>query len=527
MATVELKFAEVPLPYHYISIPPLGYSSRENDKTRILFAHKVITKLTAQTFRNAGFAIFEKPEVFNASWGRQFHAPQYLKCEPWQKINHFAGAFLMGRKDNFHKRMTELRKRIGTDADFYPVSFHLPGESDEANLLFKSHELWIFKPWASSRGRGIRLISSSESKLPTTKGIIQYYIERPLLITGRKFDIRLYVLVTSITPLKIYMHDSGLGRFATHQYEEDGDASDLQMHLTNYSVNKLSDDFVSGDSEKESIDSSKWSLPFLLNYLESMGIDTEKIMKSIEKVTIGTIIAGVCGIRPHHLNLIDHRHTSYEMYGIDILLDEKLNPYVMEINISPSMNGDSKLDQSIKKRLLHDLIQMARIIDCNPFSRDPCPGIRLYDQECRQSLTTERINDVVNKKVNPWDSPIFLDYRIVRDFVEEKEIQTGFRRIFPKRKTMDDFYRYFDKVIYDDIVLHDYVSLSKEERYGVLTKSWEVYSNSMSKINKSVRLIQEVLEEEEEEYLEEEEEEEEEEYFEEQGNEEYGSKCQI
>lgn len=483
-------FSDIPLPFHYVEILPIDSPPAQRRKPLILYVHKVITSLTINIFNHAGFAITHNPDHFNTSWGRQFHAKEYINCTSWQKINHFAGAFLMGRKDNFHNAMKNLNQRIGKDSNFYPTSFLLPSEIHEAESLFSTYPLWIFKPCASSRGRGIHLISSQNDQLPTSKGILQKYIRNPLLITGRKFDIRLYVLVTSISPLRIYIHKSGLARFATHKYDINGDPSDLQMHLTNFSVNKTSDDFVSCNKNDESIENSKWSLDFLLEHLKSLSIDVEKVMNDIEKVIISSLIAGVCQIRKHHQNLIKHRHTSYEMYGFDILLDEELKPYVIEINISPSMCADSLLDKKLKLNLLNDLIKMARIIDCDSTSNimdlGPCPGIDMYDSECEKSLTNERIQRVELGKIRPWDNPVFADYRFIRDFIEEKNIESDFKRIFPRRRTMDNFYSCFDYLKYEDIVLRDFVAFSKDERIEVLRRNWNTYAIPMKRINEEV-----------------------------------------
>jgi hypothetical protein len=120
-----------------------------------------------------------------------------------------------------------------------------------------SQKIWICKPSASSQGRGIFLIDDVKDMIYDAPYIAQHYLDKPYLIAGYKFDIRLYVLCTSFRPLEIFLYRRGLARFSTHKYE--GAAIDqLYAHLTNASINKHSDEFK---TEKEGIGSgSKWTL---------------------------------------------------------------------------------------------------------------------------------------------------------------------------------------------------------------------------------------------------------------------------
>ena len=71
--------------------------------------------------------------------------------------------------------------------------------------------------------------------------VVQEYINNPLLIDGLKFDIRIYVLMTSIEPLRLYIFEDGLVRFATRPYSNKmEDLADNYIHLTNYTINKVS-----------------------------------------------------------------------------------------------------------------------------------------------------------------------------------------------------------------------------------------------------------------------------------------------
>merc|ERR1719253_329634 len=101
-----------------------------------------------------------------------------------------------------------------------------------------------------------------EQKKEAEPYVVQRYLSDPLLIGGKKFDLRLYVLVTSYAPLVVYMYRSGFARFSHTRFSMK-DASDLNnamMHLTNVAVQKTSENY----DEKRG---GKWDLHHLKLYL--------------------------------------------------------------------------------------------------------------------------------------------------------------------------------------------------------------------------------------------------------------------
>ena len=67
--------------------------------------------------------------------------------------------------------------------------------------------------------------------------IIQRYIDNPLLIGGKKFDFRIYVLVTSFRPLKAWIFNLGFARFCTENYSSDvAEIDNMFVHLTNVAI---------------------------------------------------------------------------------------------------------------------------------------------------------------------------------------------------------------------------------------------------------------------------------------------------
>lgn len=101
------------------------------------------------------------------------------------------------------------------------------------------------------------------------------YIENPLLISGKKFDLRLYVLVTSFQPLKAYQFKFGFCRFCSVRYKYNAHVSDINClfaHLTNVSLQKHGNCFK------------------MINITRARNIMRWKVLKCAHTYTLKTII---------------------------------------------------------------------------------------------------------------------------------------------------------------------------------------------------------------------------------------------
>ncbi|KAA6389917.1 MAG: putative Tubulin polyglutamylase TTLL5 [Streblomastix strix] len=122
---------------------------------------------------------------------------------------------------------------------FFPRTFIFPRDNElfKCEIISKKQENpFIIKPVAASRGIGIHVVSTSNEVQLTSDTLAQEYIQRPLLIGGRKLDIRLYILIMGYNPLRIYLYRDGIVRFASEEYSLDSKSP--HAHLTNYSINK-------------------------------------------------------------------------------------------------------------------------------------------------------------------------------------------------------------------------------------------------------------------------------------------------
>ena len=110
----------------------------------------------------------------------------------------------------------------------------------------KKAKTFIIKPESNCQGKGIFLTRNCDWLIQGEHYVAQRYLHKPYLIDELKFDLRIYVLVTGVNPLRAFIYKEGLARFATEKYmsPQGSNLSNLCMHLTNYAINKDADGFI-------------------------------------------------------------------------------------------------------------------------------------------------------------------------------------------------------------------------------------------------------------------------------------------
>lgn len=282
----------------------------------------------------------------------------------WQRINHFPNSTELTRKDRLWLHFAQMAKNYGKGCfDFVPETYVLPDNFDAFLKCYqRSRCHWIVKPNASSRGRGIFILQDL-SELPLDETVVvSRYVQDPLLIQGYKFDLRVYVLVTSYDPLKAYIYREGLTRFASAPYStQEEHMQDAFRHLTNYSVNKNSNTFVENSDMRADNVGHKWSLSALNKHLRCVGVDVNLMWVRIMDLIVKTLLSVEPAISSRTKQLTGNRENCFELYGFDVLVDSDLKPWLLEVNLSPSMQAESPLDWQIKSSLLADTFNLVGI----------------------------------------------------------------------------------------------------------------------------------------------------------------------
>ncbi|KAL7860152.1 hypothetical protein SRHO_G00152990 [Serrasalmus rhombeus] len=304
----------------------------------------------------------------DVGWLRENYDHSYM--EEHVRICHFRNHYELTRKNLMVKNLKRYRKTLEREAghleaakcDFFPCTFELPSEYHLFVEEFKRSpgSTWIMKPVARSQGKGIFLFRKLKDIMEWKKNgtrseeqrdeaqvesyVAQHYIENPYLINGRKFDLRVYVLVTSYLPLKAWLYRDGFARFSNTRFSLSS-IDDQYVHLTNVAVQKTAPDY---DPEK----GCKWQMHKLRLYLTAKhGSETvEALFKDIDNIFIRSL-------QSVQKVIINDKHC-FELYGFDILLDQDLKPWLIEVNASPSLTASSQEDYELKCRLLEDTLHV-------------------------------------------------------------------------------------------------------------------------------------------------------------------------
>ncbi|XP_054096196.1 tubulin polyglutamylase TTLL5 isoform X14 [Callithrix jacchus] len=405
---------------------------------------------------------------YNLMWTGSHLKPFLLRTlSEAQKVNHFPRSYELTRKDRLYKNIIRMQHTHGFKAfHILPQTFLLPAEYAEfCNSYSKDRGPWIVKPVASSRGRGVYLINNPNQISLEENILVSRYINNPLLIDDFKFDVRLYVLVTSYDPLVIYLYEEGLARFATVRYDQGAKNIRNQfMHLTNYSVNKKSGDYVSCDDPEVEDYGNKWSMSAMLRYLKQEGRDTTALMAHVEDLIIKTIISAELAIATACKTFVPHRSSCFELYGFDVLIDSTLKPWLLEVNLSPSLACDAPLDLKIKASMISDMFTVVGFVCQDPAQRASTRPIYPTFESSRRnpfqkpqrsrplSASDAEMKNLVGSAREKGPGKLggsvlglsMEEIKVLRRVKEENDRRGGFIRIFPTSETWEIYGSYLE-----------------------------------------------------------------------------------
>lgn len=434
-------------------------------------------KLIRYTLEDNGFREIANTNTWTIMWhGGAIKSNIYQSLTRYQKVNHFPRSHEITRKDLMYKNLAKMQVLHGARAfDFVPKTYIMPQDAGqleyEMNLI---EATWIVKPSASSQGKGI-FLTTKFSDVPKKDHVVSQYIENPLLIDGLKFDLRIYVAITCFNPLRIYIYKDGLVRFATQKYNGSSKGSRF-MFLTNYSVNKYSEKFVENDNAVNDGQGSKWSIKALRKLFIEQGIDDEKLWVKIHDLVIKAILSieGLvfAGCEMH----LPYRTNCFELLGFDVLIDDTLNPWLLEVNLSPSMNCDAPIDQKIKGEMISDLFSLSGIVSIgqrkNNHGNAQNKALNYLAYMQRTSYVSngkqKRPIDAGRTGFESFGEGLNMEERsIIKEMTHEYKRRGGFERIYPT-ETAGNYKNLFERERAYNTILMNYVLRMHRKNQGAV-----------------------------------------------------------
>jgi tubulin polyglutamylase TTLL5 len=336
-------------------------------------------------------------------------------------VNHIPGNNGLTIKNYLYNTLSSQKARLVNAAhqsrmDYFPHVYAMPEDYHDLQQCAVENpgKKWILKPKNSSRGRGIEIVSDIADIPMDEKWMVQEYIGNPHTMNERKYVLRLYVLVTSVDPLRVYLHDEGFAKLASEPYNIE-DPDNPFAHLTNPDINATN---VDSDAPVVFVSLSEYR-----TWLGEQGHDAGALFAKIKDLVTLTVIS----VREHM-----QRRTSaisaptsgcYELLGVDCLVDDQLKPWILECNLSPSLevcagpDNGGETEKRVKGAMVADMVSLVGLNQAPPAD---------------DSLSTEQ--------------------NIIRDLDDELSRAGQFERLFPNPESAEDYLSCFPIPRYADII---------------------------------------------------------------------------
>jgi len=363
----------------------------------------------------------------NLIWSNSSNKTIAAGLSKYQRFNHIVKHGQITLKDKLYNNFLRFQKKFPDDytymADTYTSERINQFKKKYRNYEISKDNLWLIKPKGAARGIGIHFLKNVDEINKTD--IVTKYISNPLLLEKKKFDLRVYLLVTGHDPLKIYIYKESFARMSSDEYDlELEDLDNVFKHLTNVSVNKK--------KKTQNGSSFIWSLPKVKRYIsEEYGVDFNEVWEKIEDIAIKAVITMNKLEIDTEKKMYSHLNSSntFELYGVDILIDDNMKPWLLEINLSPGLSSKTGYQRSLKYKLMDDTFNIVGLV---PYSH--ITGLAM-EGECEYK---DPVDEAVQQSVCEITRPT-----------------GGYKRIFPLKENIDYYKKFFEEVSPNNQALWD------------------------------------------------------------------------
>nr|XP_031529340.1 LOW QUALITY PROTEIN: inactive polyglycylase TTLL10 [Vicugna pacos] len=265
-------------------------------------------------------------------------------------------------------------QRILKMEEFFPETYRLDirDEREAFFTLFDETQMWICKPTASNQGKGIFLVRNREevaalqaktqsiedaptyhkmpSRVPQAR-VVQRYIKNPLLLDGKKFDVRSYLLIACATPYMVFF-GHGYARLTLNLY--DPCSSDLSGHLTNQFMQKKSPLYMLFKED------TVWSMEHLNRYIndkfcETKGLPRDWVFTTFTKRMQQIMAHCFLAVK----SKLECKLGYFDLIGCDFLIDENFKVWLLEMNSNPALHTNCEVLKEVIPAVVTETLDLA------------------------------------------------------------------------------------------------------------------------------------------------------------------------
>ncbi|KAL0878686.1 hypothetical protein ABMA27_003741 [Loxostege sticticalis] len=320
-----------------------AYSDVDNKNGILKHVHLVLDRY--------GYEKSTNTSTWNLLWSHDYPFrvlyPNLHKLKPHQKVNHFPGTGFITNKVDL----------ATSESEYIPKAFKLPQNKKEFLEYASKNKNALFLE-KHNQHRGIFIKNVSEIDLSSGKSFVQEYLQKPYLVDGHKFDIGVYVVLTSVDPLRVYWYKGDvLFRYCPAKYYP-FDPKNLDKYvvgddyLPTWEVPSLAQPYTAlGFSMKNAFDL----------YARSKGDNPTKMWEEVKKAIAEVFVKK----EKHIIEALKHYPSSdnfFEMMRVDLVVDEKLRVYLLEANMSPNLSSAHyPPNQLLYEQVLYNLFSITGV----------------------------------------------------------------------------------------------------------------------------------------------------------------------